>query len=125
MTWDEWKFSTRMAWEKPAIKITSMGTLLCLLAMSGFASIRIFSASLPVGYAITHYTVYLGIDQVLPMYWFLLYIFVPIILISGTIVCGMGLYRDDMVAGNALLALAAISTIIWCVQLFYLSKINI
>lgn len=125
MTWDEWKFSTRMAWEKPGIKILGIGTLACLLGMSGFAAFKVFGASLPVGYTVTHYTVYLGIDQVLPVYWFLLFLFVPILLVSGTIVCGMGMYRDDVVAGTALMVLAAISTLLWSVQLFYLSKINI
>ncbi len=125
MTLDEWKFSTRMAWEKPSVKIISLGTLGGLLAMTLFAAVSIVRAGLPVGYAVTHYTVYLGIDQVLPVYWALLILFVPIPLISGTILCGMGIYRDDMVAGMALMALAAVSTAMWGVQLFYLAKINI
>jgi hypothetical protein len=125
MTLDEWRFSTRLAWENPFLRWVSLGTAFFLLAVTTYAAIRLVGASLPSGYVVTHYTVYLGIDQVVPAYWLFAYLGVPIFVVSATILCGFGLYRHDSLAGSALVALALVSTAIWALNLFYLIKINI
>lgn len=125
MTLDEWKFSTRLAWENPFLRWVAIGTLFFLLAITAYAAVRLVSISLPSGYVVTHYTVYLGIDQVVPAYWLFAYLGVPILLVSATILFGFGLFRHDALAGSALVVLAAVSTFIWAFNLYYLVKINI
>jgi len=124
MKWEEWQFSTRMAWEDNLMKWASIGTWLVLAAMSIFASIRITIESLPSSYFVSHYTVYLGIDQVEPLPWLLALIAVPYIIITANIFLSFGFFRQDNMASYALLTLAMISAGIWCIQLYYLVKIN-
>ena len=125
MKWDEWRFSTRLAWENSVIKWTSVVTLFFLIVASALALVRLLMVSLPSGYVVTHYTVYLGIDQVTAVPWLFLLVFVPILLISATILCGFSIYRKDGIAGLALVLLSAASTAIWCFHLYYLTRINI
>lgn len=125
MIWDEWRFSSRIAWENPLMRWGMITTLVALLAASVYSGYRLFSLSLPSGYVVTHYTVYLGIDQVLPYPWLILILLVPGLLISATITLGYYFFRQDSLAGSGLLVLSAITTIIWIIQLFHLIKINI
>lgn len=125
MTLDEWKFSTRLAWENPALRWICLATAFLLLVATAYAAYRLIGTSVSSGYVVTHYTVYLGIDQVMPTPWLALYLGVPILLVSATILCGFGLFRGDSLAGGALVALAAVSTAIWIMYLYYLIKINI
>jgi len=125
MTLGEWKFSTRLAWENPALRWIGLVTAFFLLVMTMYAAFRLLGSSASSGYVVTHYTVYLGIDQVLPTPWLALYLGVPIVLISATVLCGFGLFRNDSLAGGALVVLAAVSTAIWAAHLYHLIKINI
>lgn len=125
MIWDEWRFSSRIAWENPLMRWGMITTLTALVTASVYSGYRLFSLSLPSGYVVTHYTVYLGIDQVLPYPWLILILLVPVVLISATITLGYYFFRQDSLAGSGLLALSAITTIIWIIQLFQLIKINI
>ncbi|MBD3281776.1 hypothetical protein GF391_03450 [Candidatus Uhrbacteria bacterium] len=125
MIWDEWRFSSRIAWENPLMRWGMIATLISLLAASAYSGYRLFSLSLPSGYVVTHYTVYLGIDQVLPYPWLILILLVPVVLISATMTLGYYFYRQDVLAGASLLTLSAITTVIWIIQLFHLIKINI
>ena len=125
MTLDEWKFSTRLDWENPVLRWMGLATVSFLLAVTAYATVRLLGSSITSGYVVTHYTVYLGIDQVMPTAWLVLYLGVPILLVSATILSGFGLFRHDGLASGALVALSAVSTIIWAVYLYYLIKINI
>ncbi len=125
MMLDEWRFNFRIAWENRFLRWFGISTLSLLIASSVYSGIRLFSLSLPAGFVVTHYTVYLGIDQVLPSYWIVMILLVPIVLISGTIAMGFLFFRQDSIAGGGLLSLAAATTIIWIIQLFHLIKINI
>jgi hypothetical protein len=125
MTLEEWRFNIRITWENPLMRWGSVFILVGLVGASIYSAIRLFSLSLPSGYVVTHYTIYLGIDQVLPAIWLVPIILVPILLISGTIAIGYLFFRQDSLAGGGLLALAFITTLIWIIQLFHLIKINI
>jgi len=125
MRLEEWRFSARIAWENPLMKWGAILILVMLLGASIYSGIRLFSLSLPAGYVVTHYTVYLGIDQVLPAPWLILILLVPVLLVSGTISIGYVFFRQDSLAGGGLLSLAFITTLIWIIQLFHLIKINI
>lgn len=95
-----------------------------LLGVSIFATVRLIQLGLPSGYIVTHYTVYLGIDQIMPLPWMAALLGVPIAVIFVTMMLGLGLFRQDSLAGYALASLAASSTIIWSMYLYYLIKIN-
>ena len=125
MTLDEWHFSTRMAWENPFMRWTSIGILIFLLAVSIYGAIRLTTAALPSGFIVTHYTVYLGIDQVLPMPWLFVILLTPLVLVFLTLFAAFGFFREDAVASNALLLLSLFSTLVWTIQLYHLIKINI
>lgn len=124
LTWGELRFNTKFAWENPFLKWLSIVLAVILIAVSVLATVRLVQLGLPSGYVVTHYTVYLGIDQMLPLPWLAVLIGVPILVIFGTILLGFTLFRQDSLAGYALIALAATSTIIWAVFLYYLIKIN-
>jgi hypothetical protein len=125
MIFDEWRFSYRIAWENPFMRWGALITLFSTIGSSIYTGIRLFSLSYPSGYVVTHYTVYLGIDQVVPAPWIILLLLVPILLISGTISVGYLYFRQDSIAGKGLLTLSFITSIIWIIQLFHLIKINI
>ncbi|MDD5437843.1 MAG: hypothetical protein PHC70_01725 [Patescibacteria group bacterium] len=124
LTWDELRFNTKFAWENPFLKWLSIVLAVILIAVSIIATVRLIQLGLPSGYVVTHYTVYLGIDQMLPLPWVAALLCVPILVIFGTILLGFTLFRQDSLAGYALLVLAATSTVIWSVFLYYLIKIN-
>ena len=123
-TLGEWRFNTKFAWENPFLKWLSIVLAVVLIAVSIIATIRLVQLGLPSGYVVTHYTVYLGIDQMLPLPWVTALICVPILVIFGTMLLGFTFFRQDSLAGYALLALAATSTVIWAIFLYYLIKIN-
>ncbi len=125
MMLDEWRFNLRIAWENQFLRWFGVSIISLLLISSVYSGFRLFSLSMPTGFVVTHYTVYLGIDQVLPSYWILIVLLVPILLISGTIIMGFLLFRQDCIAGGGLISLAGTTTIIWIIQLFHLIKINV
>lgn len=124
MTWDERRFNMRFAWENPFLRWMSLVVCALLLIVSIIATVRLVQLGLPSGFIVTHYTVYLGIDQMLPLPWLAALVCVPIVLVFGTIVLSFVFFRQDSLAGYALITLAAISTIIWSLQLYHLVKIN-
>lgn len=125
MILDEWRFSYQIAWEKPFMRWGALMTLVSLIGASIYSGIRLFSLSFPSGIIVTHYTIYLGIDQVLPAIWIIPILVVPVLLVSGTIALAYLYFRQDQILSNGLLTLAFISTVIWIIQLFHLIKINI
>ncbi|MFZ6015170.1 MAG: hypothetical protein ACOYUZ_02325 [Patescibacteria group bacterium] len=125
MNLDEWRFNTRMAWDNPWLRWVSIATITLLIGVSLISGIKLFSATMPSGVVVTHYTVYLGIDQVKPVYWILAFIIVPILIISATILLGLSFYRNDHIAAYGLIILSLVSTITWSVLMYYLIKINI
>jgi hypothetical protein len=124
MTWEEWRFNTRFAWENPLLRWASVGLCVILMAVSAFSAVRLVQLGMPSGFFVTHYTVYLGIDQMAPLAWLAAVICVPILLIFGTIACAFTFFRQDNLAGYALLMMAAFSTLVWSYFLFQLAKIN-
>ena len=71
-----------------------------------------------------HYTVSLGIDDVRTIGWLTVW---PAVWIATTVfcmTCAYGVYRRDVHAGYAWLALAVTSTMPWLLALHYLAAIN-
>lgn len=125
MKWEEWRFNLRFAWENRFLKFMSILILTTLIINSTISTVRLMQAGLSSGDLVTHYTVYLGIDQILPLPWLVLIVGVPIVLIFATIFFSFMLYRQDGIAGFALLALAGMSALFWSWHLYNLVKINI
>lgn len=125
MRWDEWRFNIRFAWENRFLKFMSLLILATLLINSTISVVRLTRAGLSSGYIVSHYTVYLGIDQILSLPWLALIVGVPILLIFATIFFSFMLYRQDSIGGFALLALAGMSSLFWSWHLYHLVKINI
>lgn len=121
---NEWRFNTKFAWENSFLRWLSIGLGVVLIAVSILAAIKLVQLGLSSGYIVTHYTVYLGIDQMLSLPWVAVLISVPILVIFATMLLAFVLFRQDSLAGYALLALAATSTAIWSMYLYYLIKIN-
>jgi hypothetical protein len=124
LTLEEWRFNTKFAWENPFLKWLSIVLAIVLILVSILATVRLVQLGLPSGFVVTHYTVYLGIDQMLPLPWIAALVCVPILVIFATIVLGFTLFRQDILASYALIVLAACSTVIWSIYLYYLIKIN-
>lgn len=124
MKLDEWKFSLRVSWENPFLKWGGI-LILCLMAMASvYSGYQLTKSSLASGYVVTHYSVYLGIDQVVPNYWIAVLCLMPILVISGTILCAYALYRANGIATYGLMALSGTTTLIWIYYLYHLIKIN-
>lgn len=121
---DELKFSVRVAWENAFLRWIGIFIFSLSLLVSAYSTYQLARSGLSSGYVVTHYSVYLGIDEVLPNYWLIAFALVPIVLISGTILCAYALSRRDGIATYALLALAGSSVFIWAYHLYHLIKIN-
>ncbi len=124
MKLEEWRFSVRVAWENTFLRWVGISIFSLVVLVSAYATYQLVRSSLSSGYVVTHYSVYLGIDQVLPSYWISAFALMPIVLVSGTILCAYALYRRDSIATYALLSLAGSSVFIWTYYLYHLIKIN-
>ncbi len=124
MNLDEWKFSIRVAWENAFLRWVGISIFSLIVSVSAYTTYQLVRSSLSSGYVVTHYSVYLGIDQVLPSYWIIALCLVPIMLVSGTILVAYALYRRDVIATYGLLALAGSCVFIWAYHLYHLIKIN-
>lgn len=124
MKLEEWKFSVRVAWENSFLRWVGISIFSLVVLVSAYATFQLVRSSLSSGYVVTHYSVYLGIDQVLPSYWISALSLMPIVLVSGTILCAYALYRRDSIATYALLSLAGSSVFIWAYYIYHLIKIN-
>lgn len=124
MTLDELRFNAKFAWENTYLRWFGLSICLFLSVVSILAAIKLVQLGLPSGFIVTHYTVYLGIDQMLPLPWLAVIISVPLLVIFGTMVSGFLFFRQDALAGQALMALSGTSAIVWSIFLYYLVKIN-
>lgn len=124
MKLEEWKFSVKVAWENAFLKWAGISIFSLVTLVSAYATYQLIRSSLSSGYVVTHYSVYLGIDQVLPSYWISALALMPIVLVSGTILCAYAIYRRDSIATYALLSLAGSGAFVWTYYIYYLIKIN-
>lgn len=124
MKLDEWKFGLRVAWENTFLRWIGISIFSVITLVSIYSTYQLLRSCMSSGYVVAHYSVYLGIDQVLPNYWIGALSLMPILLVSGTILCAYVLYRRDNIATYALLALAGSGGFLWTYFLYYLIKIN-
>jgi hypothetical protein len=71
-----------------------------------------------------HYTVYLGIDDVRPLAWLILWPALWLLTSMLFLIGAYGTYRRDFHAGVAWLVLASCSVLPWMLALHYLALIN-
>lgn len=120
----EWRFRFRLAWDDPVIRWVGLSTSLVLLAGVLYTGIRVVSSALSTGLIVSHYTVYLGIDQVVPLPWVGLVLSLPVLLVGGTLLFTFFFYRQDSTASFSLLFFSVGFTVLWLVYFFYFIQIN-
>lgn len=125
MTWSEWRFSAKLAWQDPFIRWMTVLSLLIFVATSFFVLWKLIPEGLRSGVLTMHYTIYLGIDDVRPWPWIFV---VPgglaaVLLVNS--ILSFGLFRSDALAARALTGLATAVLIIGAVSSFFLVLINL
>ncbi len=121
---NEWRFRFRLAWDHPVLRWVGLGTIVLLGLGVLYTGIRVITGAFPSGFIVSHYTVYQGIDQVVPLPWFAVILILPLLLVGGTLFSAFSVYRQDAVAGFSLLAFSVAITFLWLVYFFYFIKIN-
>jgi len=121
--WQEWRFSFKLAWDDRKLRWLSMAMLAVLILVTFFV-LWIILSNLSTDIVVSHYTVYLGIDQMVPLSYFVLMLVVPIFLYILVVFLAFLLYKYDYLATYALLLVSVLTEVLWLIQLFYLIKIN-
>jgi len=123
INWQEWRFSFKLAWDDRKLRWTSILMLILLILATFFVLWTILSIS-TASVIVSHYTVYLGIDQMISLSYFVLMLVLPIFLYTIVVFLAFLLYKYDYLAAYALVLISVLTEVIWLIQLFYLIKIN-
>lgn len=125
MTWDEWRFSARLAWQDPFIRWMTIITALFSVGMSAFFLWKLIPAGMRASVLTLHYNVYLGIDEVGPWRW----IFIVPSMMFGVLmvntVFAFGSFRNHPTAARAATVLTALMAVLWGVGSFFLMFVNL
>lgn len=125
MKWEEWRFSAHLAWQDRFIRWGTIAISAVILLGSGLFVYRLLPEGVRSGFLTTHYTIYLGIDEVRPWQWIFLYpsAMVGISAMNNLVI--FGIYRRDILAAKALLAFTCALTLLWGIYIFFLALINV
>ncbi len=124
MNSDAWLFSTKQAWQHPLFRWVAIATLLFVVCGSTYFLWKVLPTRKQSQNMVSHYNVYIGIDQVdswtwawiLPGVWFTV-TFIDLVL-------AYGMYRTDFYLAASLLILACAWSLPWMGTLFYLTRVN-
>lgn len=125
MTFQSWLLSAKLAWANPWPRWLSFLALALSVGMSAFFLIKTVPAAREQGSFISHYNLYVGIDELKDWPWVFFY---PAIWISGTVidlVVAYGVFRNDFHLAISLFALALLWSLPWSGILFYLTLVNL
>lgn len=125
MRLDDWRFSAKRAWQSGFIRWTAIVTGAVIFASSAFFLWRLIPVGLQSGILVMHYNIYLGIDNVQPWKWILVFPagMISIYLVNTSV--ALGLYRPDELAAKTLVGFTAALTVLWCTGCFFLILINL
>ena len=124
MSWSAWKLSAKLALSSWIYRILSVWIILSLVLGIVWFFVQIAGAGRVHPSFAFHYTVYLGIDDVRPIGWVVLWPGIWIVSELIFLICAYGTYRRDPQAGAAWLALGAFSALPWILVLHYLAQLN-
>lgn len=124
MSWEEWKFSARRAVQDPFIRWTLLGGLMLLIGMTVFLLRRLLPEGWRIGTITLHYNVYLGIDDVRPWWWIFFVPGIALVLFVADILIAFGLFRTNALGSRTIVAIGAVSLIVWAVGCFFLIRVN-
>lgn len=125
MTWDEWRFSAKLAWQDQFIRWTLLATTVFVLAMSVFTLWRLIPEGLRAGVITMHYSIYLGIDDVRAWPWVFLFPGAMILVMSVNGFIALGTYRMHAIASRTVIAFSAITSALWGIGLFFIMLMNL
>lgn len=125
MIWSAWLFSAKRLWQRPSLRFVTILTGIVLLGGTIFFLVRMIPLASQGESVIVHYNIYLGVDEVRPVYWIFL---LPLFWWSLTLfdmILAYGLYRSDPQLATSLVCLAFVWSIPWLVTLYYLTLVNV
>jgi hypothetical protein len=125
MTWDEWRFSARLAWQDPFIRWVTVVTTILGVGMTAFFLSKLIPEGMRAGVLTLHYNVYLGIDEVGPWKWILLFPGMLFAVLVVNTVFSFGCFRNHAIAARTATALAASMAILWGIGCFFLMLVNL
>lgn len=124
MTWQEWKFSSRLAWRDRFMRVTTGLTVVLLVSTSGYFLFRLLPTGWKTGAVVMHYNIYLGIDEVRPWPWIFLIPGAALLLTLIDLSFSLGLFRTDHLASRVIAAVGLISITLWSIGSFFLVIVN-
>ncbi|MDO8618225.1 MAG: hypothetical protein Q7N87_05070 [Candidatus Uhrbacteria bacterium] len=121
---DAWLFSAKQAWQHLFFRWVAIASLLLVMVGSTYFLWKVVPMRKHHPAFVSHYNVYLGIDQVgswtwawiLPGVWFLITLL--------DLVIAYGIYRTDFYLAASLLIVACAWGLPWMGALFYLTLVN-
>ena len=125
MRLEEWRFSATLAWRDPFMRWATLACLLVAFGMTGYVLTKLIPQGLTSGVLATHYTMYLGIDDVRAWPWVFSIPAGIIALIGANAIVAAGIFRTDPLATRMLTALSCAATIVWTVGSLFLVRINL
>lgn len=125
MTWEEWRFSARLAWQDPFIRWTSIATTFFCIGMSAFMLWRLIPEGARAGVLTLHYNIYLGIDEVGPWEWIFIFpgMMFAVLVLNTMFSCGC--FRVHSLAARTIMLTTAMLAVLWGVGSFFLILVNL
>ncbi len=125
MTWAEWRFSAKRAWQDPIVRWVNIVSVVLWAGVSAFLLLRVIPASARSGIVTMHYNIYLGVDDVRSWPWILAIPGVAAAAILSNAAIAFGSYRTDALAARTLTLLSLIFMVLVSVTSFFLILINL
>ncbi|HWR00070.1 MAG TPA: hypothetical protein VN397_04480 [Candidatus Methylomirabilis sp.] len=124
MNWEEYKFTFEVAWDDPWYRWQSIFTVACAVVGSGVFLWHMIPEGMRSGLLVFHYTLYFGIDEVLP--WHRIFVLPSALLVTVVIdiVVAGNLFRKDRVASRVMLCAATLFTAFCLAGGFFLTIVN-
>ena len=118
-------FSAKQAWQRPFFRWGAILALACVFAGSGYFLWKVWPAHRQSGTIVTHYNIYLGIDQVSPWSWAWLLPGVWLAVTLADVALAYAMYRTDAYLAASLIVLACVWSLPWMGTLYHLTLINV
>lgn len=125
MTWDEWRFSAKLAWQDRCVKWLTIANASLLTVTSMFVLWRLIPEGARSGVLTYHYSIYLGIDDVRGWPWVFMLPGGGLLIFAFNTVVSLGLFRADVLAARSLSALATAILLVGSIGSFFLVLINL
>lgn len=122
--WTDWRFSARLAWQDFWFRLICLVALVLFILTTAFILFRLLPLGWRSGVIITHYNIYLGIDDVRSWPWIFFSPVLALVLAKIDVLVALGMYRRDRLASLSLLIVMLVSILLWATASFFLVLVN-